>query len=727
MNELSYSSILIAVTNFFTAIILFSRSKGNKHTIIWGMFCLIIVFWGIGGYWASMANDRNIAYRGWQIANVTSIFAPVVYCHFVSSFLNLNRKKIIFVAYCLAVIVFSINVFFREIFLGDLIFVHNQFYYISWDRHVNPFYVIFYIIFYWGLLPYAFFELLIGFFNSKFGKKNQIKYFILGTSMGWLGAHGDFLSVFNPRIYPHLNFLCGIYPIIIGYAIIKYRLLDISVVLTRTGVFISVYSLVLGIPFLMAFGLREKLIASIGVNWWLVPLISSTILATTGPFIYLFIQKRAEDRLLKEQKRYQLTLRQASSGMGRIKDIKRLTKLIVHIVTRTVHLEHSAVYLYNPIDKVYSLEAYRHTGPRETNGRINDNSLLIKYLEEIKYPVIYEEVKQRLQDYGDPRLVQIEANLLSLDAALVVPSFIDDRLIAVIVLGKKRSGQFFSEDDLSIFSILANQAALSIENCQFYEDAKRTHEQLFQAEKMATIGTMADGLSHQINNRLHAMGFIASDALDTIKMKSPPAIPLEMKEVIDTVQFSLMRIQENVKQGGEIVQGLLKYTRKGEIGFSAVDLDRLIDSSLDMVQYKIKMDQFLLLRDYSKDLPKIKGNFTQLQEVFFNLIDNAYDAIMQRKTEENDPEYKGKIQITAVVRNGDIEIGVLDNGTGVKQQDENKLFTPFFTTKLSSKKGTGLGLYVIKRIVEDNHGGRIAMSSEHMVGTLFSITLPMAI
>ena len=114
----------------------------------------------------------------------------------------------------------------------------------------------------------------------------------------------------------------------------------------------------------------------------------------------------------------------------------------------------------------------------------------------------------------------------------------------------------------------------------------------------------------------------------------------------------------------------------------------------------------------------------QLQEVFFNLVDNAYDAIMQRKTELKEPGYQGKLHISARKTDSSIEISVLDNGAGVKDEDENKLFTPFFTTKTSTKKGTGLGLYVIQKIIEENHKGKVSISSEYMTGTLVTILLP---
>ena len=488
------------------------------------------------------------------------------------------------------------------------------------------------------------------------------------------------------------------------------------------SIFIFVYSLVLGIPVWLGFKL-------LGKGLWLLPVTFMGIFATLGPFIFLYIQKRAEDRLLQEQRRYQATLRQASAGMGKIKDLKKLLNMIVYVLTHAIQIEHALVYIYDEGQKKYVLgAAKRKSGNIKFIENIEENSPLIQYILDKKNPVIFEEIKQKAQDYKDLQLTQIEQIITSLEGALLVPIFIDQELIAIIIMGKKESGKVYTEDDLAVFSILANQTALAIENAIFYEDMKRTHEQLFQAEKMATIGTMADGLSHQINNRFHALGFIAGDALDTIHLYQNDLTPEKMKEVMAELNRAFVRVQENVIQGGEIVQGLLKYTRKGDAGFVAVDVDEVLKSAIEMVQFKIKVHELKIIHDYDPaSIPKIKANFTHLQEVFFILIDNGYDAMMQRKNEKKEPDYQPTLIVRVVKEDNSARIIFEDNGIGVKDEDMHKLFTPFFTTKLSSKKGTGLGLYVIKKIVEDNHQGQVEMVSKYMQGTQMKLRLPIAI
>jgi signal transduction histidine kinase len=238
---------------------------------------------------------------------------------------------------------------------------------------------------------------------------------------------------------------------------------------------------------------------------------------------------------------------------------------------------------------------------------------------------------------------------------------------------------------------------------------------------------MADGLSHQINNRFYALSLIASDSIDTIKMTDTTQCTPEVKEMLANVGRALERIQANVMQGGEVVKGILKYTRKGQEGFEPLTLDQIITGTLEMVQYKIKLSEVDIVRKYPADAPLIKGNQVQLQEAFFNLIDNAYDAIMERKQTLKEEGYKGRIEISIHPSDsGMMKIVIEDNGMGVKDSHNQKLFTPFFTTKISSRKGTGLGLYVIKRIITEMHGGVITFESQHGKGTKFMLTLPTA-
>jgi signal transduction histidine kinase len=726
MNIFSLSSILVAITTLGISLLLASKGWGKFSNRIFIGVPLCGAIWGLGSFLATTASVEEKIYFWYQIAYIGVELTPVFFFHFIYSFVNKKKAILLYMVYLLGIGFAGCIIFLRKEFFGELVFRYNQFYWFYWPRSKSILYLMFYVSFYWLLLGYSFL-LLIKFYKKSSGViRNQVRYLLLGSIIGWVGAEGVFLPKFIWNVYPYSNFLIAVYPAIFVYAILRYRLMDITVTITRASLFIAVYTLVLGLPFAIAFSFKTWLIDKFGANWWVVPLVLMAGLATLGPFLYIYLQQRAEERLLREQKRYQNTLKQAAIGMSRIRNLTRLLNLITHIVTKTVKISYAAIYIYNRERQEYLLQVSRDKG-RISVPRIPEDTVLMERLITTRLPIVYEEIKRQMQDSKDETFEKIEEDMRLLTASVVIPSLLDKKLTAFIVLGDKISGQIYTPDDLNVFQVLASQAALAIENAQFYEEAKEMQAQIAQAEKMATVGTMADGLSHQINNRFYALSLIAGDSIDTIKMTDTSSCSPEVKAMINQINSALERIQVNVMQGGEVVKGILKYTRKGEEGMEPLTLDQILDGTIEMVQYKVKLSEIDIIRDYSKDIPKIKANQVQMQEVFFNFIDNGYDAIVERRNTLKEPDYRGKITVSVKAKDNILEITVQDNGMGVKNDDIKKIFTPFFTTKASSRKGTGLGLYVIRNIVTETHKGKIAFSSEYKVGTRFIIELPIAV
>jgi signal transduction histidine kinase len=716
MSYLAVAGLLIAAVSFICCLLVVTSRPLHSIKVTWGGFSFAVGLWGLGLFKAYSSHEYGDALFWLRLLNLSAISIPVFFLHFAVLFTKSNKRyrHILRICYGIAVFFIAIAVLFPDSFIPSIgPKLHFKYY-----PDPGMLYYIFFIFFAYIALR-GVIVLLHDYRRASLLRRGQLKYFLVGLAVGFLGGTTTFLPVFGFNIQPYGVFLVPLYVAAVTAISIRHQLIDLELFVVRTTILILVYACVLGLPFVLAYYGKQQLVVMFKDNWWVVPLLCSTATATTGPFLYLYLQQKAEERLLKEQRRYQATLIQASSGMGRIRELKKLLRLIVKVVTRVVRVEHSAVYVFKKEKGAYvlgsALAAVQMEGlPQE----IPASALLVEQLLKYEGPILTEEIRQRAEYEHSLRLHDLLKELSSLHGVLVVPSMMEDRLVGFLVLGAKVSKKTFGPDDLSVFTILANQSALAIENAQSYEEMKRTQEQLFKADKMATIGTMADGLSHQINNRLHALGFIASDMLDTLRLRKPLFVTPELKVVADEFEYSLSRMQDNVHHGGEIVRGLMKYTRKGEEGFAGCDLDDIIRTAYEMAQFKIRSAEFKIIKEYNPQaVPKVRGNFTQLQEVFFNLIDNAYDATVQRKTELKEEGYEGVIRVSVKEDDGLLEITFRDNGIGVKSTDKDKLFTPFFTTKATSKKGTGLGLYVIRKIIEDNHGGKVEMRSVYGQGT----------
>ncbi|MBF0594404.1 MAG: GAF domain-containing protein [Candidatus Omnitrophica bacterium] len=696
-------------------LLVYFRDRRNEKHISFGLFTLSVGAWSLCYFLWQISHARAEALFWCRALMAGAVFIPICYLHHILSFLNRAKKFrwLIVASYVLAGIL-SYFCFTKLAVLN----VRPRMLFRYWPTAGEIFLPILLIwLFYAG---WSVVELLRAMLDpADQNRRRQAGYLLLATVIGWGGAATNYPLWFNIQVLPVGNIFISLYIVIVAYAIIRYRMLDLRIAFTRAGIFVVVYALVLGLPYLLIYKYPKE-------HLW--ALTAMAFLATVGPFIYFYLNRKAEEKLLKEQRRYQATLIQASAGMGRIKDLRKLLKLIVRILTRAVRVEHSAVYVFDKARQTYLLGAVLSSrDPAAVPETFPVNLALAEALIKTRKPVVADEERKKWEDLGKKDESLICRELSALRGELVVPSMIENRLVGFVVLGQKRSGKVFSTDELSVFTILANQAALAIENALFYDDVKRTQEQLFKAEKMATIGTMADGLSHQINNRLHAMGFIAGDMQDTLAIKRQLFDTPALKEIEQELTYALTRLQDNVARGGEVVQGLMKYTRKGGEGQAPCDIDKVFNAAYEMVQFKIKVGQMKILKAYDiPSIPMVHGNFTQLQEVFFNLIDNAYDAMMQRKTEGKDPDYKAVLSVNILPVGEQVRIIFADNGIGVKDQDRHKLFTPFFTTKASAKKGTGLGLYVIRKIIEELHGGRVEVESTYLSGTTMTLTLAVA-
>jgi len=716
--NLLINTISVGLLGVFVCLKNYKNNINRKYAL----FCFFVTCWSFSYFMWSVSYSKESALFWSHGLIIGAVLIPVSFLHFVYSILykteSIIRKRIILLSYTIFSIFLLLG--FTPIFIRG---VASKLSFQFWPKAGMAFYP--FIILWFLYCIYAVYLLLVEYKNSVGLKREQIKYVTVGIAIGYLGGATNYFLWFDIPLFPFGNPLIPLSVAFMAYAIVRYRLMDIKVAVTRTGIFIAVYTLVLGLPFAVAVWFKGWFIGSFGANWWMLPLGLMAVLATIGPFIYIYIGRKAEDRLLKEQRRYQDTLKQASVGMTRIRNLRKLLDLIAHIVTKTVHISYAGIYLYNEETEEYVLQVARDKG-RTPIAKITSGNPLMAWLTQNREPLIYDEVKLHMQHTPDKTYKDLEENMRLLTASVIIPCFLEDTLLGLFVFGDKISGQIYTPDDLNVFQVLASQAALAIENAQFYEETKEMQEQVAQAEKMATVGTMADGLSHQINNRFYALSLIAGDTIDTIKMTDTSKCAPEIKEMIEQINHALGRIQSNVIQGGEVVKGILKYTRKGEEGFSAITLDQVLDGTLEMVQYKVKLSEIDLVRNYPKDIPNIKGNLVQLEEAFFNFIDNAYDSTVERKTILQEPGYKGRITISAFPKDGKLEIVIEDNGMGIKDDNVKKVFTPFFTTKTSSRRGTGLGLYVIRRIITDTHKGKILFESAYKVGTRFIIELPVA-
>jgi len=225
--------------------------------------------------------------------------------------------------------------------------------------------------------------------------------------------------------------------------------------------------------------------------------------------------------------------------------------------------------------------------------------------------------------------------------------------------------------------------------------------QLVQSEKLASIGQLAAGVAHELNNPMSGiMGFTQ--------------LLLEDKTLSEQQRHDLETIYTQSQRCRTIIQNLLQFSRRHDPKKAKLDLGIVLQATIDLIKYDFSSSGIAIERSIPSDLPVILGDPQQLQQVFLNLLVNARQAM--------DGRPKSQVVITVAYKAGEITVQVQDNGPGIPQEIIGKIFDPFFTTKPVGQ-GTGLGLSICHGIIQQ-HQGTIDVASDGATGTTFVVKLP---
>jgi two-component system NtrC family sensor kinase len=235
-------------------------------------------------------------------------------------------------------------------------------------------------------------------------------------------------------------------------------------------------------------------------------------------------------------------------------------------------------------------------------------------------------------------------------------------------------------------------------------DAALLQAKLAHSERMATLGRLVSGVAHEVNNPLAAiLGF-------TDLLLENPEVPANARE-------DLQIILQETQRTKDIVQDLLSFARQRAVKRELVNVGAILKQTTKLRSYDLQSHGVEVIEQYDEKLPAVLGDAQQLQQVFLNILNNAYDAIEESGR-------TGKIFLKTAAAGGSVEICLADNGTGIV--DVERIFDPFYTTKQTGK-GTGLGLSICYGIVRA-HGGEIqCWNNADGVGSTFSIRIPVAV
>ena len=360
------------------------------------------------------------------------------------------------------------------------------------------------------------------------------------------------------------------------------------------------------------------------------------------------------------------------------------------------------IFLFLPDENT---EKYKMQGLEDKNvSYFMGRGKLMNWLAVNERPLVVSESSSLLSYFSEE-----ERKLLSrLNAELVYPLNVMNRISGILVMGKKMNGKEFDKKELELLSLLFGQAAFAIEHASLYEIQRDRLKRMYRTDRLAVLGELAAGAAHEIKNPLTSIR-------STIQYLSND---FDVESEKGQMMHELLNETERINK---IVQGLLSFARPSELNSMEVNLEQLINQTLLLVNNTLKKQRIEVEFEYFTEQTTIMGDAEQLKQVCLNIILNAVEAM-----KENDESHPRTLYISMEegtlidVRSRYLLISFEDTGKGIDEEDIENVFNPFFTTK---EEGTGLGLAICFGII-NRHKGELEVRSTLGKGTCFTIKLP---
>jgi len=725
MNIYSIPPLVVFILFFSSGLFVFIKNTKSLLNITFAAEWMCVAIWLFGYVIVYNTRDVDVALAWCKVVYIGVIFLPAFFYHFTSKLLRLQKNRIyVILNYCLSFIFILCLYFTNKLVAGISDFFWG---YQTRVGFLHNFYLIWFVV----LFLHCFFKI---YESAKIQKTrspveyNKLKYIFIAYIIASFGML-DAIPNYGMEFYPFFGFtFVGVGLMIISYTIVKHRIMNVNIAITRAGIFAFVYTIVLAIPFLVG-GVIKSRVSNVFSHWWIIPLLIGVILASAGPFIYMRLQRKLESRLRAKEFKSHEALRRLSHNMLRFTNLNVLLKLMVHYLVKVLKLRFAAIYLFDRQNEKYILSSSWQSGENvELPLEFKANSCLAEYLYLKKLPVVAEELLLYTPAASTPKIKKLFSDLSELKINTAIPCFLRNTLIGFLVLSDRRGNIPFTQEDLNLLMVLSNEAALAIENAQFHQKEVST---IVERSKREALADMAPGASHQFNNRLASISSSVELLLLKIENFNIEAHQDEnAKVLLRDAKAALELIDNEVYKGKEITSAILKRA-KAKVEFQEFNLVSLIENTYKLVMISRSRSGLDKARELkfnivsSNETLNIFASEALLQDAFYNLIDNAYDAIQDkaRIVSQTNPLFQGEIEVTLAWEDHTIVAQVRDNGIGLTKENQRKLFTPYFTTKATSNKGTGLGLCVIRDFIE-MHKGTIACDSEYEKGATFTIKLP---
>jgi signal transduction histidine kinase len=699
MNPFALSGLLTGITSLAFGYFVYLKEKTRLLNRLWFIFTTSVAVWGLGGMWIGLAADPTTALWAWRLAFACGVvWIPILFYHFVCVFGELQRRRLLLINYATGLGLFPL--FFTDLMFPGVRLAFPAFYYSRPGLLFPAFFI------WWaGLVVVAHYELLKEHNRVSGQRRNQIRYFFLATAVGYSGGSLDYLPIFGIDIYPYGNFAVVLYPAIMTYPILRYRLMDITVAMEK-GLMFLLLAIIVAVPsYPLLLILQKAYFGAVSLPFSMALLCLFTVMFLAVSRLKVETQGAIVRTLFKARHDMYETLSAFSQALVTILDLRSLTEEIVRTLTNVIGIKTVSLYLFDQEKDVYVLAASHGLGTDQVSAMKRTAGEGLPYHLEYSREIL---VREELEKAAAPETRAIVTTLAEMHSEVCIPLVNKDRLIGFCNLGARRDAGMYSAEDLNLLTTLARNAAIALDNARLYEDLRRSQILMQRTDRLRSLETVAGGFAHEVRNPL--------TSIKTFVQLAPTRT--DDQEFMGA--FSKV-VAEDVSRIERLIQEILDYARYMEPRFAEEDLNDVVASCLYFVEVKADSKAIVMEKGLAGDLPAVSLDRQQIKQVLLNLLLNAMDAM-------GDGGGRLTVRTHRLVKpNGDVwvQIEVADTGSGIAATDLEHIFDPFYTTKHESgeREGTGLGLSIVHQIIQE-HRGYIEVESTVGRGTTFFVNLP---
>ena len=725
MTFYSIPPILTLICFLALAALAIFKGPRTQTNFLFLTICILGSFLYFDILFAFNAQSKETALRISRTDHFFIVYLFPVYIHFFHAYLNISgRKWLIKAAYGYAFIL--------------MCFTPTPFYIASMKEHYFGYFAR-------GGILYPFFGLaglLVTLYvlmqiyqaigrETSSSHKNRLKYLFAGFGIMGLMNGLNVFTINGYSLYPPGN-LSFIPLTLFAVGLFKHDLMDMGIFIKKSLIY-SLLTAFLTCLYAFLIIMVNAVFKDVRFSDSIYFPIFFFVLITFvfGP-LKSIVQDFVDRIFYKGKYDYQKTIKHVSRMIVSVLDYDAIAKLLTDTVVNTMLVKYCSVFLSDPSRHHFvNFSAYAKQVNLDHPVKWRKESALVEFMKTHHQPIIKRKIA-KLVPSADKKDVLSDLEILRAEIAL--PLLFKEQLYGFIILGEKRSGDLFTQEDMDLLETLSSQSALALENARSYKiiedlnkdlekkveertralkealsEKERTQEQLIRSESLAAIGQLVAGVAHELNNPLTTVTSLVQATIEDIEqLASENSLDADM---IDDLKFA----DKELDRARSIVSSLLGLSRQTQTYSEEVDINLVVKDALRILYNQYKHSDLNIVETYALDLPNIKGNFANLGQVALNIIQNAIQAVVGMK---------GAIFLSTHydVNTRQVVFLCKDAGPGIPENIREDIFKPFFTTKALGK-GTGLGLYICHEIIV-KHGGTLKHQKSNGPGAEFEVRLP---